>query len=71
LMEEAVAMAERIADRSPLALKLSRIAIDQGLDAGFEQILEIEANHLLICTQARNQDTYVARRLDQMKKNRE
>lgn len=71
LMEEAVALAEKIAERSPLALKLSRIAIDQGLDAGFDQILEIEANHLLICTQAQNQDAYVARRLEQMKKKKE
>jgi enoyl-CoA hydratase len=68
LLEEAVAMGERIAERSPLALRLSRIAIDQGLDAGFEQILEIEANHLLICTHAQNQTEYVARRLARMKK---
>jgi enoyl-CoA hydratase len=68
LMDESIAMAEKIADRSPLALRLSRTAIDQGLDAGFEQILEIEANHLLICTQAQNQAEYVARRLAGMKK---
>jgi len=68
LMDEALAMAESIAERSPLALRLSRIAIDQGLDASFEQILEIEADHLIICTQAQNQTEYVARRLDQMKK---
>lgn len=68
LMEEVLAMAERIAERSPLALRLSRIAIDQGLDSSFEQILEIEANHMLICAQSRNQVEYVARRLDQMKK---
>lgn len=68
LMEESIAMAEKIAERSPLALRLSRIAIDQGLDAGFEQTLEIEANHLLICTQAQNQTEYVARRLARMKK---
>jgi enoyl-CoA hydratase len=68
LMEEAIAMAEKITERSPLALRLSRIAIDQGLDASFEQILEIEANHLLICTQAQNQAEYVARRLARMKK---
>jgi enoyl-CoA hydratase len=67
LMEESIAMAEKIASRSPLALRLSRIAIDQGLDAGFEQTLEIEASHLLICTQAQNQEQYVARRLEKMK----
>lgn len=68
LMDEALAMAEKIAERSPLALRLSRIAIDQGLDSSFEQILEIEADHMLICTQSRNQVEYVTRRLDQMKK---
>jgi len=71
LMEESIAMAEKIASRSPLALRLSRIAIDQGLDAGFEQTLEIEANHLLICTQAQNQEQYVARRLEKMKNKQE
>lgn len=68
LMETSISMAEKIAERSSLALRLSRKAIDQGLDAGFEQILEIEANHLLICTQARNQTEYVAKRLARMKK---
>ena len=71
LMDESIAMAEKIAGRSPLALRLSRTAIDQGLDAGFEQTLEIEASHLLICTQAQNQEQYVARRLAQMKKKQE
>ncbi len=71
LMETSLAMAKKIAGRSPLALRLSRIAIDQGLDAGFEQTLEIEASHLLICTQAQRQEQYVARRLAQMKKKQE
>jgi len=68
VLEEAIAMGEKIAERSPLALRLSRTAIDLGLDADFEQILEIEANHLLICTQAQNQASYVANRLARMKK---
>ncbi len=68
LLEASLSMAEKIAERSPLALSLSRRAIDQGLDAGFEQTLEIEACHLLICTQAQNQTEYVAKRLARMKK---
>lgn len=68
LMEEAMAMAGKIAERSPLALKLSRIAIDQGLDATFEQILELEAGHLMICVQSNNQEEYVRRKLKEMDK---
>ncbi len=66
LMDEALALAGKIAERSPLALKLSRIAIDQGLDATFEQILELEAGHLMICIQSQNQEDYVKRKLEQM-----
>lgn len=66
LMDEALAMAGVIAERSPLALKLSRIAIDQGLDATFEQILELEAGHLMICIQSQNQTDYVRRKLEEM-----
>ncbi|RLB37967.1 MAG: hypothetical protein DRH12_13560 [Deltaproteobacteria bacterium] len=32
LMKETMTMAEKLVKRSPLALRLSRIAIDQGLD---------------------------------------
>ncbi len=66
LMDEALAMAGVIAERSPLALDLSRIAIDQGLDATFEQILELEAGHLMICIQSQNQTDYVRRKLEEM-----
>ncbi|MEW5721637.1 MAG: enoyl-CoA hydratase/isomerase family protein [Thermodesulfobacteriota bacterium] len=68
LMSEAMSLARRIAERSPLALRLSRIAIDQGLEAGIEQILELEASHLLVCAQSQNQKKYVEKRLAQMKK---
>ena len=69
LLEEALALARRIGERSPLALRLSRTAIDQGLDASMEQTLEIEANHLLICVGAQNQEEYVKKRLAEMKTN--
>ena len=67
LMDEAFAMEGRIAKKSPLALKLSRIAIDQGLHSSFEQILELEANHLLVCVGAQNQKAFVERKLEKMK----
>ena len=71
LMDEALGMANKIGEKSPLALKLSRIAIEQGLHSSFEQILEIEANHLLICISAQNQKEFVEKKLQKMKKSRE
>ena len=67
LLDESMAMARRIGEKSPLALKLSRIAIDQGLHSSFEQTLEMEAGHLLTCAGAQNQQKFVERKLDQMK----
>ncbi len=67
LLEEAMALAERIAQRSPLALRLSRIAIDQGLHSSFEQTLEMEANHLMICIGAQEQKHFVEKKLKAMK----
>ena len=67
LMDEALSMARKIGAKSPLALKLSRIALDQGLHSSFEQTLELEASHLLICVGAQNQDQFVAAKLEKMK----
>jgi enoyl-CoA hydratase/carnithine racemase len=66
LLDVALTLARKIGERSPLAVRLSRIAIDQGLDASLEQTLEIEANHLLVCVGAQNQDEYVKKRLAEM-----
>jgi enoyl-CoA hydratase len=71
LIDEALGMANKIGKKSPLALKLSRIAIEQGLHSSFEQILEIEANHLLICISAQNQKEFMEKKLQKMKKSRE
>ena len=68
LLDEALAMAGKIGKKSPLALKLSRIAIDQGLHSSFEQTLELEAGHLLTCVGAQNQEKFVERKLEKMKK---
>jgi enoyl-CoA hydratase len=67
LLDTALDMAQRIGEKSPLALKLSRIAIDQGLHSSFEQTLELEAGHLLICAGAQNQEKFVAKKLEKMK----
>ena len=68
LLDEALAMAGKIGEKSALSLKLSRIAIDQGLHSSFEQILEIEANHMLICIGAQNQEKFISKKLEEMKK---
>lgn len=67
LLEAALALARKISEKSPLALKLSRIAIDQGLHSSFEQTLELEASHLLTCVAAQNQERFVASKLQKMK----
>jgi len=59
-------MARKIAEKSPPAMKLSRIAIDQGLHSSFKQTLEMEAGHLLTCAGAQNHKDFVQRKLKKM-----
>lgn len=66
LMTESMTMAEKIASRSPLATSLSRTAIDHGMEASFDQIMELEKSHLLICGQ--NGTDFVEKRLKEMNK---
>ena len=68
LMDAALNMCERIGRNSPLSLKLSRIALDEGPHSSFEQILALEAEHLLACVKAGNQEKFVAHKLAEMKK---
>jgi enoyl-CoA hydratase len=48
LMESALAMAEQIARNSPIALALSKKALNQGAGQGFEETLEHEARDIAI-----------------------
>jgi enoyl-CoA hydratase len=68
LLEAALNMCERIGRNSPLSLKLSRMALDEGLHSSFEQILALEAEHLLACVTSGNQERFVADKLSRMKK---
>lgn len=68
LLDAALKMSERIGQNSPLSLRLSRIALDQGLHSSFEQIMELEAEHLLVCIASGNQQRFVANKLAEMKK---
>ncbi|UCD78112.1 MAG: enoyl-CoA hydratase/isomerase family protein [Desulfobacterales bacterium] len=67
LLDQSLEMCRLINKRSPLALKLSRIAIDQGMHASFEQILELEASHLLTCINSDGQQELVDKKLKNMK----
>lgn len=67
LIDQAMKTCRSINERSPLALKLSRIAIDQGMNASFEQILELEASHLLTCIYSNEQQALVDSKLKKMK----
>lgn len=66
LMAESMAMAEKIASRSPLATRLSRTALDQGMEASFDQTMELEISHLLVCAQSGTD--FVEKRLKEMNK---
>ncbi len=68
LLDETMALCRTIARRSPLSLRLSRIAIDQGLHASFEQILEIEASHLLACVASGNQEAFVQQKIERIQR---
>lgn len=67
LLEQSLDMCRSINCRSPLALKLSRIAVDQGMHSSFEQILELEASHLLTCINSNEQQVLVEKKLKNMK----
>jgi len=68
LLEEAIKICQKMGEKSPLSLRLSRIAIDQGLHSSFEQILEMEAEHLLVCVASDSQAKFVEKKLNNMKK---
>jgi len=70
LMDEAMALACRLAEKSPLSLRLSRIALDEGLHSNFEEILDLEAEHLRACVASEAQREYVVRTLEQMRQKR-
>jgi len=63
LEEKTLAICETIGKRSPLSLRLTRSAIDQGLHCSFEQILEIEAAHLMAVGGGGNEKTFLERRM--------
>ena len=51
-----------------LKLYFHRMALDEGIHSNFEQILALEAEHLLACIKAGNQESFVTQKLTEMKK---
>ena len=45
-----------------------RMALDEGFHLSFEEILALEAEHLLTCVKAGNQEKFVAHKLTEMRK---
>ena len=54
LESKALELCQKIGERSPMSLRLTRCAFDQGLHASFEQILEMETAHLMAVGGAQN-----------------
>ena len=61
--EKTFELCEVIGKRSPMSLRLTRCAIDQGLHASFDQILEIETAHLMAVGGAQNEKAFLERRM--------
>lgn len=70
LVDEAMEMAARIAEHSPLALRLSRTAIEQGLYSTFEQTLDLEASQIMECIQEGSYFEYAKRTAGRMGRGR-
>jgi enoyl-CoA hydratase/carnithine racemase len=68
LMDAALELAGRIGTRSPLALRLSRAALDQGPHSSFEQILALEESHLLTCFASGNYRALVEKKIGKLSK---
>lgn len=60
-----MALCETIGRRSPVALRLTRSAIDQGLHCSFEQILEMETSHLIAVGGSGNEKMFIQRRMQE------
>lgn len=68
LEAEAIRFCRKINENSPLSLRLSRMALDLGMHLSFEEILEVEAAHLFSCVASGNQEEWVRKKMDRMKK---
>lgn len=49
LMNEAYALAERIAANSPIGVRRSKAAINEGMQVGMEEAMQVEIKHAAVC----------------------
>ena len=68
LEKAALEMAEKIAQNSPLAVRLTRKVTDLALSASFEEVLEIETRHMIECFAAGETQRLMGARLAEIKK---
>lgn len=68
LEAETMRFCRKVNENSPMAIRLSRTALDLGMSMSFEEILEVEASHLFACVAAGNQDEWVREKLDRMRR---
>ena len=62
VMEAAFEMCRKMDRNSPMAIRFSRIAIDQGLSMGFEEIMELEAGQFLACAATGAADAWLRKK---------
>ncbi len=66
LLDEAIALASTIADKSPLSLRLTREAVDKAPDLTIDEVLDLEEASFLQTIEAQAFDDRVESRLDKM-----
>jgi enoyl-CoA hydratase len=66
LMNEAMALAKSIADKSPLSLRLTREALDKAPDLTVDEVLDLEEASFLQTIELQGFDDRVGSRLDKM-----
>jgi enoyl-CoA hydratase len=65
LEQKTLEFCEKIGKRSPLSLRLTRSAIDLGMSCSFDEILEIEAAHLMAVGGGGNEKFFLERRMQE------
>lgn len=67
LLEEAREMAEKIAEKSPLAIRLTKAAMEHGLSMSMDEIMELELRHVQLLIAAGEGQKYSLKKLQRMR----
>lgn len=68
LLEEAQKMAEKILQKSPLAIWMTKVAMDQGLSLSLDQILQLELSQVQLAIASGAAQRYSTKKLEAVKK---